>query len=57
MIREAGIPTGPEGDVLFFVCGTAGFYEGLCGPRGADAPFTGVLAEEMGYSAAQVYKF
>lgn len=46
----------PGDDVLIFVCGPPPMYAALCGPRGDDAPFEGLLAD-MGYAADSVYKF
>jgi len=46
----------PSDESLIFVCGPPPMYNALCGPRGADAAFTGVLAE-MGYVKERVIKF
>ena len=45
----------PSDDCILFVCGPPPMYNALCGPRD-QKELTGLLAD-MGYAAAQVYKF
>jgi len=46
----------PSQDSKIFVCGPPPMYDALCGPRDKPDELSGVLAD-MGYAAAQVYKF
>ena len=46
----------PEDECIIFVCGPPPMYEALCGPRGADGEYKGVL-KELGYPEGNVYKF
>jgi len=54
MMDRGDLPP-PDTNPLILVCGTAGLYDSLCGPR-ADPQLSGAL-RDLGYRAEDVYKF